>query len=121
MKKATKAAPKKAAAKKPAAKKSSAKPKRKAAWQSDLAQLIERLAVIANKLTETAERLSEAAGHADLSDALENLDAIADKLADKGNQLAGTGMSEQETAPQDEARGAGEEEMIVIVDQHKEE
>jgi hypothetical protein len=120
MKKTSKPAPKKTAAKKPVAKKSSAKPKRKAAGQGDFAQLVERLAVIADRLAETAYRLNEAAGRFDLTDALENLDAIADKLADIGNKV--TGISERETIPQDEIReGAGEEEVVVIVDQHKEE
>jgi hypothetical protein len=44
MKKTSKPAPKKAVAKKPAAKKSSSMPKRKAAGQGDLAQVLDRIA-----------------------------------------------------------------------------
>jgi hypothetical protein len=52
MKKTSKPTPKKTAAKKPAAKKSSTKPKRKA-----LAQLVERLTVIAERLGDAVDRL----------------------------------------------------------------
>jgi hypothetical protein len=112
MKKTSKPAPKKSAVKEPAAKKSTSKPKRKAAGQGELALLVESLAVIADKLTETANRLSEAAGHADLTEALENLDAIADKLADTADRLAGTGVSEREAESKDEA-GEGRVAMII--------
>ena len=66
MKKTSKPAPKKTAAKKqtakkPAAKKTSAKPKSKAAGQGDLAQLIERLTVIAERLGEAVDRLEQSA------------------------------------------------------------
>ena len=59
MKKTSKAIGKKPAAKKPAAKKSPAKPKRKAEGQSELAQIVDRLEAIMDKLTEALEHLAE--------------------------------------------------------------
>ena len=59
MKKTTsKPAAKKPAAKKPAMKKASAKPKRKAQGQSELVEIVGRLATITEKLGETTERLA---------------------------------------------------------------
>lgn len=60
MKKTSKPASKKPAAKKAAPKKTSAKPKRKAAGQGDLAQVVAQLAMSAEKLAQAADRLVKA-------------------------------------------------------------
>jgi hypothetical protein len=59
MKKASKPTTKKPAQKKTATKKSSSRPKRKAEQHSQMAQIVTRLQVIADKLAETTERLAE--------------------------------------------------------------
>jgi hypothetical protein len=56
-KKTTKPTTKKAVQKKPAAKKSSVKPKRKAQSRAELAELVERFTIIADRLTQTVDRL----------------------------------------------------------------
>jgi hypothetical protein len=61
MKKTSKPATKKPAAKKPAAKKTSSKPRRKTAGQGELAQVVERLTLIADRLGEAVDRLEQSA------------------------------------------------------------
>jgi hypothetical protein len=56
-KKTTKLTTKKAVQKKAAAKKSSAKPKRKAQSRAELAELVERFTIIADRLAQTVDRL----------------------------------------------------------------
>jgi hypothetical protein len=58
---ASKSSSKKPAQNKPAAKKSPAKPKRKADGQSELLEIVARLALITEQLAETAERLAKLA------------------------------------------------------------
>jgi hypothetical protein len=59
MNKARKSTTTKPAQKNPAMKKSSTKPKRKAEQHSQLAQIVTRLEIIADKLAQTAEHLAE--------------------------------------------------------------
>jgi hypothetical protein len=61
MKKASKPPAKKAAQNKPATKKPRTTPKRKAEEHSELAEIVARLAVISENLTQTTERLAQIA------------------------------------------------------------
>lgn len=99
MKKTSKPVTKRPAQKTPATKKPSAKPKRKAQGQSELAQMVARLDVIADKLTEATAQLVEAA-----------------------ERLSATQESDQEPQRQAEMlEGPGEVVGVVVIDESEEE
>jgi hypothetical protein len=96
MKKTSKPVSKKAATKKLAAKKSSSKPKsRKAAGQGELAQVVERLALIAERLEQAVERLAELGAPAmpPVPAPVEALQELADEHGDDV-EVAGTTREE---------------------------
>src|SRR5215472_12757288 len=125
MKKTSRSAAKKPAAKKPATKKTPTKPKRKTA-ESQLAQVVTRLELVADKLAQAAERLAEL--HAPGMEALpvpaaqppmrEAVHEHADDV-EVGRTGAASG-SEQEPKLQDE--GAGEVvDVDMVIDEGEEE